>query len=154
MPDVKPIPDNYPRVCPYLYIDGAAAAIDFYESVFGATERGRMGGPDGKIGHAELQIGDSVIMLADEHPDMGAAGPKTVGGTPVALAVYVEDVDATLAKATEAGAKVTRPAEDRFYGDRTASFQDPFGHEWSVQTHIEDVSPEEMQRRVAELGNG
>jgi PhnB protein len=152
MADVKPIPDDYPRVCAYLHIGGAAAAIDFYKSIFGATERIRMGGPDGKIGHAELQIGDSVVMLADEHPEMGIVGPKTVGGTPVALSVYVEDVDATLAKAADAGAKVTRPAEDRFYGDRTASFQDPFGHEWSVQTHIEDVSPEEMQRRAAQLG--
>jgi PhnB protein len=154
MTGVKPIPGNYPRVSPYLYIDGAAAAIDFYKTVFGATERGRMSGPDGKIGHAELQLGDSVIMMADEHQDMGASGPKTIGGSPVALAVYVEDVDATLAKATQAGAKVTRPAEDRFYGDRTASFQDPFGHDWSIQTHIEDVSREEMERRMAAQASG
>lgn len=154
MTGVKPIPDGYPRVSAYLHIGGAAAAIDFYKDVFGATERIRMGGPDGKIGHAELQIGDSVVMLADEHPEMGILGPKTVGGTPVTLSVYVEDVDATLAKASEAGAKVTRPAEDRFYGDRTASFEDPFGHSWSVQAHIEDVSPEEMQRRAAQEAGG
>jgi PhnB protein len=154
MTDVKFIPDGYPRVSPYLHIGGAGAAIDFYKSVFGATERFRMGGPDGKIGHAELQIGDSVVMLADEYPEMGIVGPKTVGGTPVGVSVYVEDVDATVAKAVDAGAKVTRPAEDRFYGDRTASFEDPFGHSWSVQTHIEDVSPEEMQRRAAQEGVG
>lgn len=154
MTGVKPIPDGYPRVSAYLHIGGAAAAIDFYKDVFGATERIRMGGPDGKIGHAELQIGDSVVMLADEHPEMGILGPKTVGGTPVTLSVYVEDVDATVAKASEAGAKVTRPAEDRFYGDRTASFEDPFGHSWSVQAHIEDVSPEEMQRRAAQEAGG
>ncbi|MGH3159279.1 MAG: VOC family protein [Streptosporangiaceae bacterium] len=154
MTDVKPIPDGYPRVCAYLHIGGAAAAIDFYKDVFGATERLRMSEPDGKIGHAELQIGDSVVMLADEYPEMGIVGPKTVGGTPVGLSVFMEDVDATLAKAVAGGARVTRPIEDRFYGDRTVSFEDPFGHEWSVQTHIEDVSPEEIQRRAAQQADG
>jgi PhnB protein len=154
MPDVKPIPDDYPRLCPYLYIDGASAAIDFYKEVFGATERLRMGGPDGRVGHAELQVGDSVVMLADVHPEMGIKGPHSYGGSPVSLSLYVGDVDATVAKAAELGAVVTRPLEDRFYGDRTAQIEDPFGHTWSIQTHIEDVSPEEMQRRgAAEAAN-
>jgi PhnB protein len=150
MPDVKPIPDDYPRVSPYLHVDGASAAIDFYKEAFGATERLRMDGPDGRVGHAELQIGDSVVMLADEFPEMGVKGPRSYGGSPVVLSLYVEDVDATVRKATELGATITRPVEDRFYGDRTAQIEDPFGHGWSIQTHIEDVSPEEMQRRGAE----
>jgi PhnB protein len=149
MPDVKPIPDDYPRVCAYLHVDGADAAIGFYRQVFGAVERLRMADPDGRIGHAELQIGDSVVMLADEYPESGILGPKSLGGTPVTLSVYVEDADATMAKATAGGAKVTRPLRDRFYGDRSGTFKDPFGHVWSVQTHVEDVSPEEMQRRAA-----
>ena len=148
MAEVKPIPDDYPRVCAYLHIDGAAKAIDFYRQVFGATERLRMDGPDGRVGHAELAIGDSVVMLADEYPEMGVRGPKSIGGTPVVLSIYVSDVDAVVATATGAGATVTRPLEDRFYGDRVAQLEDPFGHVWSVQTHIEDVSPEEMQRRA------
>ena len=115
---VNPIPDGYPRVSPYLIVDGAAAAIDFYASVLGATERMRMGGPDGKVGHAELELGQSVIMLADEHPEVGALGPKTVGGTPVSLHVYVEDVDSVFERAIAAGAEVLRPVEDQFYGDR------------------------------------
>jgi PhnB protein len=151
MANVSPIPEGYPRVCPYLYIDGAGAAIDFYRDVFGATERMRMGGPDGKVGHAELQIGDSVVMLADEFPDMGVQGPRAFGGTPVALSIYVEDVDATVAKAVAAGATLTRPLEDQFYGDRVGQIEDPFGHVWSIHTHIEDVSPEEMGRRAAAL---
>src|SRR2546423_14791599 len=116
---VNPIPDGYPRVTPYLIVDGGAAAIDFYKSVLGATERMRMGGPGGKIGHAELEIGDSGIMLADEHPEMGARGPKTVGGTPISLHVYVEDADSVFARAIEAGATALRPVEERFYGDRS-----------------------------------
>jgi PhnB protein len=119
MPDVKPIPDGYPQVSPYLIVDGAKAAIDFYVQVLGATERMRMDGPDGKIGHAELQLGDSVIMLADEFPDMGAKGPKSLGGSPVTLQTYVEDVDATFDKAIKAGATSVRPLEDQFYGDRS-----------------------------------
>ena len=148
---VKPIPDGYPRVSPYLIVDGAAAAIDFYTSVLGATERMRMPGPDGRIGHAELQLGDSVVMLADEFPDMNIKGPKTVGGSPVTVCVYVEDVDATFKKALAAGAKEQRPLEDQFYGDRTGQFEDPFGHQWSVQTHVEDVEPEEMGKRAAKM---
>jgi PhnB protein len=145
----KPFPDGYPRVCPYLHVDGAAAAIEFYKEIFGATEDLRMEGPGGKIGHAELRVGDSMVMLADEHPDMGIRGPRSFGGTAVTLSIYVEDVDATVAKATDAGATVMRPVEDRFYGDRVGQIEDPFGHVWSIQTHIEDVSPEEMQRRAA-----
>lgn len=148
MSQVKPIPDDYSRVSPYLVVAGAAAAIDFYCAVLGACERQRMPGPGGKLMHAELQIGDSVIMLADEWPDMGAHGPRTVGGTPVTLSVYVADVDATFGRALDAGATALSAVSDRFYGDRTGSFEDPFGHRWHVATHIEDVSPAEMQRRA------
>ncbi|WP_035840487.1 VOC family protein [Kitasatospora azatica] len=149
MPEVKPIPDGYPRVSPYLFVDGAAAAIEFYTSVLGARQRGdRMTGPDGRIGHAELQLGDSVLMLADEFPAVGAVGPKTVGGSPVLLNVYVEDVDAVFARALAAGAKELRPLADQFYGDRSGSFEDPWGHRWSVATHVEDVSPQEMAARA------
>jgi PhnB protein len=151
---VKPIPDGYPRVSPYLVVDGAQKAIEFYTSVLGATERMRMAGPDGRVGHAELQLGDSVVMLADEFPDMGAKAPSAYGGSPVSLTVYVEDVDATFGKATGAGAKAVRPPETQFYGDRSATFDDPFGHRWTVNTHVEDVSPEEMERRAAEMGQG
>ena len=149
---VKPIPDGYPRVTPYLIVDGASAAIEFYRAVLGATERMRMAAPDDKIGHAELQIGDSVIMLADEHPDMDARGPKTVGGTPVALHVYVEDADTAFDRAVEAGARALRPVENKFYGDRSGEFEDPFGHRWSVATHVEDVPPDEMAKRAAAAG--
>ncbi|HEU0025078.1 MAG TPA: VOC family protein [Thermoleophilaceae bacterium] len=147
---VNPIPEGYPRVTPYLIVDGASAAIDFYRSVLGATERMRMAGPDGKVGHAELDIGDSVVMLADEHPEMDAYGPRSVGGTPVSLHVYVEDVDRVFERAIEAGGKALRPVEDKFYGDRSGGFEDPFGHHWNVATHVEDVPPEEMSKRAAE----
>jgi len=146
----QPIPDGYPRVTPYLIVDGASAAIDFYCSVLGATERMRMEGPDGNVGHAELEIGNSVVMLADEHPEIGAVGPKTVGGTPVSLHVYVEDVDSVFEQALKSGAEELQPLEDKFYGDRSASFKDPFGHHWNVATHIEDVPPDEMEKRAAE----
>ena len=146
---VKPVPDEYPRVSPYLIVDGAAAAIDFYTSVFGATERMRMPQPDGRVGHAELQIGDSVIMLADEHPEMGIHGPKTIGGSPVTLHVYVEDSDAAFERAVNAGATSLRPMENQFYGDRSGQFEDPFGHRWNVATHVEDVPPDEMEKRAA-----
>ncbi len=151
---VNPIPDGYPRVTPYLIVDGAAAAIDFYKSVLGATERMRMAGPDGKLGHAELAIGDSVIMLADEHPEMNAWGPKTVGGTPVFLHVYVEDADRVFECAVEAGAEALQPVEDKFYGDRSGGFEDPFGHHWNVATHVEDIPPDEMSKRAAEAATG
>jgi PhnB protein len=146
---VQPIPEGYPRVTPYLIVDGASSAIDFYTSVLGATERMRMDAPGDKVGHAELEIGDSVIMLADESPEMDARGPRTVGGTPVSLYVYVEDVDSVFERAVDAGATALRPVEDRFYGDRTGSFEDPFGHQWNVGTHVEDVPPDEMEKRAA-----
>jgi PhnB protein len=151
---VNPIPEGYRRVTPYLIVDGASDAIDFYTSVFGATERMRMGGPDGKVGHAELEIGDALVMLSDEYPEMNAVSPKTVGGTPVTVMVYVEDVDATVARAVALGATVVRPIEDQFYGDRSGRFEDPWGHDWYVATHVEDVSPEEMERRAAEMAGG
>lgn len=155
MAEVKPIPDGYPQVVPYLCVDGAEAAITFYATVFGATERMRMPGPDGTIGHAELQFGDSLVMLSDEFPGMGARSPKAIGGTPVTLSLYVEDVDAVFERATQAGASTLRPVETQFYGDRSGQFLDPFGHRWSVSTHVEDVSPEEMGRRAAEvMGDG
>jgi PhnB protein len=144
-----PIPSDYPRVTPYLIVDGASAAIDFYSSVLGAVERMRMAGPGGKVGHAELGIGDSVIMLADEHLDMDVRGPRTIGGTPVTLHVYVENADDAFERAIQAGAKSLRPVEDKFYGDRSGQFEDPFGHRWDVATHVEDVPPEEMSTRAA-----
>jgi PhnB protein len=152
MADVKPIPDGYPQVTPYLCVEGAEAAIAFYAEVLGTTERMRMLGPDGKVSHAELQLGDSLVMVADEAPAIGVLSPKTIGGTPVTLSVYVEDVDAVIDRAAQAGATVLRPAEDQFYGDRTGQFEDPFGHRWSVATHVEDVSPEEMAKRAAAAG--
>jgi PhnB protein len=151
MADVKPIPDGYPQVTPYLCVDGAAAAIEFYTSVLGARERMRMPAPDGKLGHAELELGESLIMLADEFPEMGVQSPKTIGGTPVTISVYVDDVDAVFEGALAAGATSVRPVEDQFYGDRTGQFEDPFGHRWSVATHVEDVPPDEMERRAAEV---
>jgi PhnB protein len=154
MAGIKAIPDGYPRVTPYLCVDGASAAIDFYGIVFGATERMRMPEPGGKVGHAELQLGDSVIMLSDEFPAMGMKSPKALGGSPVTLSVYVEDVDAVFERAVEAGAKPLRPVEDQFYGDRSGQFEDPYGHKWSVATHVEDVSPEQMGRRAAAMGGG
>ena len=151
---VKPIPDGYPTVTPYLFTDGAAAAIEFYTTVFGATERMRMAGPDGRVGHAELAIGDSVIMLADEHPEIGVIGPKSVGGTPVMLSVYVADVDTTVALALKSGATLVEPIENKFYGDRSGQIEDPFGHRWNVATHVEDIAPEEMAKRAAAAGAG
>jgi PhnB protein len=151
MANVKPIPDGYPRLSPYLSVDGAARAIEFYEKVFGATERMRMPAPNGKVGHAELQIGDSVLMLADEFPDMGFVGPKTVGGSPVTLTVYVENVDEVFARALREGATSVRDVTNQFYGDRSGQFDDPFGHRWNVSTHVEDVAPEEMAKRAAKF---
>ena len=154
MSDVNPIPDDYPRITPYLCVDGAAEAIDFLAEVFGATERMRVPMPDGKIGHAEVAIGDGLIMVSDEYPEMGVIGPKTIGGTAVTLSVYVEDSDATFDKAIAAGATAERPVETHFYGDRGGQFLDPFGHRWNVSTHVEDVSPDEMARRSAEAFGG
>jgi PhnB protein len=151
---VDPIPADYPRVTPYLIVDGADAAIGFYTAVLGATERMRLAGPDGRIGHAELDLGDSMIMLADEHLNMDIRGPRTVGGTPVTLHVYLEDADAAFARAIDAGATALQPVEAKFYGDRAGQFEDPFGHRWNVATHVEDVEPEEMSRRAAEVAGG
>jgi PhnB protein len=146
---VKPIPDNYPQVVPYLCVDGASAAIEFYRHVFGATERMRIPEPDGKLGHAELEIGTAVIMLSDEFPNLDVRAPKTIGGTPVTMSLYVDDVDGVFTRAVAAGATALRPVKDEFYGDRTGRFEDPFGHRWSIATHIEDVSPQEMAERAA-----
>jgi PhnB protein len=147
-------PDDYPQVIPDLCVDGATAAIEFYARVFDATERTRMPAPDGKIGHAELDIGRGVIMLSDEYPEMGVRSPKAIGGSPITIMVYVEDVDSVFNRAVDAGATVLRPVQDEFYGDRSGQLEDPFGHRWSVHTHIEDVSPEEMSRRAAEVMAG
>jgi PhnB protein len=150
----KAIPENYPQVMPYLIVDGATEAIEFYKGVLGATERMRMDGPDGRVGHAELQVGEAVIMLADENPEMSIEGPKSVGGTPVTIHVYVEDSDAAFERAVQAGAKPLRAVEDQFYGDRSGQFEDPYGHRWNVATHVEDVAEDEMMRRAAEIGGG
>jgi PhnB protein len=145
---VRPIPEGYRSVTPYLVVKGAAKAIDFYKTVFGAREKFRMDGPGGRVAHAEIEIGDSVVMLADENPQHGALSPATVGGTPVSIMLYVEDVDRVAETLTKAGAKTLRPVQDMFYGDRSGGFEDPFGHRWHVSTHIEDVSPEEIERRM------
>ncbi|MGW2014856.1 VOC family protein [Streptomyces sp. NPDC001927] len=145
---VKPVPEGYPNLTPYLSVDGAAAAIDFYVAVLGATERMRMPAPGGTIGHAELEVGDSLLMLADEYPDIDFRSPKALGGTPLTLHLYVEDVDAVFAKALAHGARELKPVTDEFYGDRIGQFMDPFGHRWSVATHVEDVSEEEMTKRA------
>jgi PhnB protein len=148
---VKPVPAGYHAATPYLIVDGAAKALEFYKRAFDATERMRMPGPGGKIGHAEVSIGDSVIMLADEHPEIGARGPHAYGGTPVSLHLYVPDVDATVKKAVAAGGKLVDPVADKFYGDRMGTIEDPFGHRWHVSTHLEDVAPDEMARRATAL---
>jgi PhnB protein len=148
---VKPIPEGYHAVTPYLVVKGAAKAIDFYKNVFGAREKFRMDGPGGTIAHAEIEIGDSVVMLADENPQHGALSPATVGSTPVSIMLYVDDVDRVAEKLTQAGARMRRPVQDMFYGDRAGGFEDPFGHQWHVSTHIEDVTPEEIERRMAKM---
>ena len=150
---VKPIPDKYHSITPYLIIKGAAAAIDFYKQAFGAVELFIMPQPDGRIGHAELKIGDSVIMLADEYPEMQIVGPKTLGNSSVGILLYVDDADAVFGKALSLGASVNKPLTDQFYGDRSGTVVDPFGHKWTIATHKEDVSEEEMQRRLAALSN-
>lgn len=148
MSKVKPIPEGYHSITPYLITSDAASAIEFYKKAFGATEVLRLGAPGGKIGHAEIQIGDSKIMLADEYPEMGAKAPRAFGGSPVSLMLYVEDVDSVFAVAIQAGAKSIRPVKDQFYGDRNGTLEDPFGHQWTVGTHKEDLSPEEIRRRM------
>src|SRR5215469_13148259 len=150
MSKVSPIPQGFHSVTPYLVIKGAAQAIDYYKKVFGATEVVRMNSPGGTVGHAELQIGDSRIMLADENPQMGEGhtSATTIGASPVSLYLYLPNVDEVMQRAKAAGAKILRPAQDQFYGDRSGFLQDPFGHLWGVATHIEDVSPSEMKERM------
>ena len=147
----KYIPDGYHTATPYLIVNGGARAIEFYKQAFGATEVMRMPAPGGKLGHAEIKIGDSKIMLADEFPEMDARGPQTIGGTPVSLMLYFEDCDAVTARAVASGAKVLRPVEDHFYGDRSGTILDPFGHKWTIATHKADLSAEELQKRAAAL---
>ena len=144
----KSIPDGYHSVTPYLIINGAAAAIEFYKRAFGATELMRMPSPDGRIGHAEIKIGDSAIMLADEHPQMGYKSPQSLGGSAVNMMVYVDRVDDVFKKAVEAGARELQPVKDQFYGDRSGTLRDPFGHTWTIATHLEDIAPEEMRERA------
>ncbi len=148
---VKPIPEGYHNVTPYLVIKGAAAAIDFYKQALGAVEVMRMPQPDGRVGHAELKFGDSMVMLADEFPEMNVVGPKTLGNTSVALLLYVDDVDKAVERAVSLGATIKKPIADQFYGDRTGTIEDPFGHKWTLAVHLEDVSPEEMERRMAAM---
>ena len=147
----KPIPEGYHSVTPYLICKGAAGAIEFYKKALGAKELFRMNDPGGTIGHAELLIGDSHVMLADESPDGQWRSPQSVGGTPVTMMLYVRDVDATFREALAAGAHVVRDVQDQFYGDRSGTIADPFGHVWTIGTHVEDVSPDEMARRMAQL---
>jgi len=147
---VKPIPDGYHSVTPYLIVDDAKGAIDFYKRAFGAVEKFRLP-MDNRIGHAELQIGDSIVMLADEFPDMGHLGPKSRGGPTASLMVYVPDVDAAFRKALDAGAREQRPVEDQFWGDRMGTLTDPFGHQWSLATHVKEIPPEELQQRMQEF---
>ena len=151
---VKPIPEGYHSVTPYLTLDDAARAIEFYKKAFGAVGLLRMPAPGGRIGHAEIKIGDSPIMLADENPEMGNRSPRKLGGSPISLMVYVKDVDAQVAQAVAAGGKLVRPVADQFYGDRTGGIDDPFGYHWYLATHVEDVPPAELEKRAAKLMGG
>jgi PhnB protein len=149
----KPIPEGYHTATPYLVIQGAANAIEFYKKAFGATELMRMSGPGGKVMHAEIKIGDSPIMLGDEFPEMGVRGPKALGGSPVSIFLYVEDVDALAKQALAAGAKELMAVQDQFWGDRYGKLEDPFGHVWGIATHKEDVAPDEINKRAAAMGH-
>jgi len=149
---VKPIPDGMHSVTPMLVCAGAADAIEFYKKAFNAVETGRLPGPKGKLLHAAIRIGDSVVMLTDEFPDFGSFGPKSLRGSPVTIHLYVDDVDEFAARAVAAGAKITMPIADMFWGDRYGQLEDPFGHRWSVGTHVRDVSPEEMRQAVQKMG--
>jgi PhnB protein len=149
---VAPVPAGHPAISPYLIVDDATRALEFYKKAFGARELMRHAGPDGRIGHAEVRIADSIVMLADEHPAVNARSPKTIGGSPVSLHLYVKDVDAVARQAVGAGARIVRPVQDQFYGDRSGTLEDPFGHQWHVSTHIEDVSAAELRRRAAQMG--
>lgn len=148
---VKPIPDGYHSVTPYLIIKGAAEAIEFYQKAFGASELFRVPGPGGAVMHAEIKIGDSIIMLADEFPQMDALSPQTIGGSPVGLMIYLPNVDVVFARAIAAGGKESRAVQNQFYGDRSGTLTDPFGHKWTIATHVEDVSSEEIERRMAAM---
>jgi PhnB protein len=148
MAKVKAIPEGHNSVSPYLVVNGAARALDFYKNAFGAKELMRFDAPGGKVGHAEVRIGDTVVMLADEHPDHDAHAPGKFGGSPVGLHLYVEDVDKVWSQALGSGAKVKRPLENQFYGDRAGALEDPFGHTWHLSSHVEDVSPAELDRRM------
>jgi PhnB protein len=147
---VKPVPEGYHTITPYLIVDGAAGALEFYRTAFGGQEVFRMPMGD-KIGHAEMRIGDSVVMLADQSPDMGYLAPGKGGNTPVGLMLYVDDVDTVFQRALSAGARQERPVQNQFYGDRSGTLVDPFGHRWNIATHVEDVAPEEMKRRMQEF---
>jgi PhnB protein len=147
---VDPIPEGYHGLMPYLAVDDAAQAIDFYKQALGARERARMAAPEGKIGHAELEIGGTVVMLSDQFPQSTTKPPNELGGTSVGIYLYVEDVDAAVQQAADAGATVTMPVDDMFWGDRFGKVTDPFGHEWGIATHTEDLTPEEMQERARE----
>lgn len=153
MADVKPIPEGYHSLTPYLVIDGAAQALEYYKNAFGAIELFRME-HEGKIGHAEMKIGDSPFMLSDENAEMGYRGPKSLGGSAVGLMIYVDDCDAIYNQAIAAGGTEMKPLQDQFYGDRSGTLTDPFGHIWTVATHKEDVSPEEMDKRMAAMAAG
>ena len=151
MPVAKTIPDGYHSITPYLVVQGALEAIEFYKKAFGAIEILRLTLPNGRLGHAELKIGDSPIMLSDEAPEWDARSPQSIGGSPVTISLYVDDVDSVVPTAVAAGAKLVRPIADQFYGDRSAALEDPFGHKWHVATHKEDMTPAEMQRRFDAL---
>jgi PhnB protein len=146
---VKAIPEGYEGATPYLIIKGAANAIEFYKKAFGATEIMRIPAPGGTVGHAEIKIGNAIIMLADEFPEMNCKSPEAYGGSPVSMMIYVPDVDKFVKRAVDAGAKLVRPVENKFYGDRSGSLEDPFGHQWHFATHVEDVPPDEMTKRAA-----
>jgi len=152
MTKVKPIPDGMHSVTPHLICAGAADAIEFYKKAFGAVDLGRLPGPKGRLMHAAIRIGDSTVMLVDEMPEWGAFGPKSLRGSPVTIHLYVQDVDASVARAVAAGAKITMPLDDMFWGDRYCKLEDPFGHHWSIATHVREVSPEEMQQAMQKMG--
>ena len=148
----KAIPDGYHAVTPYLALSDASKAIAFYKEALGATELYRLSMPNGRVAHAELQIGDSRIMVSDEAPEWGSRSPKTIGGSPVGMCIYSDDVDAAAARFLKAGGKTLRPLENQFYGDRSGRFQDPEGYTWTLAQHVEDVPPDEMQKRMAKMG--
>jgi PhnB protein len=150
-PKVKPVPDGYHTVTPYLTVRGAAKAIEFYKRAFGAQQRGVMSTPDGKIGHAEILVGNSIVMMSDEFPEHGSKSPEALNGSPVGLAIYVDNVDDVFNRAVQAGATVKEPVSDKFWGDRAGSVTDPFGHKWTILTHKEEVSIEEMKKRMEKM---